>query len=380
MATSPVHTHVKKMELLLECSICTETLTQPRTLSCFHSFCKHCLDKFVTTLRETAVKEGAKLPEIFECPICRTEFHVKEGESVQSMPLNHFINNMVELLTLQQRAESIKCQSCKAQEPAASRCVSCEKYLCQKCLTVHNNWSAFEDHVVLTVEELSKPENQSKARGKPRCEKHNKVLKFYCETCKVLVCRYCMDLNHQRPEHLWFPLADVIVQHKEALKKSAAIFEQQMKKANESNVKIECAMESLKINAEKAKHAIAHQKQEILNELTMQVEKEMAVLLGQVDARCNKMSQPLMKQQADMNAYIAKTKSSLEFAKNIISRGSNEEIVSIKHEVEEKADGLAKERPALMEPVHNGVIDYQPKTSGDILKNVELKAFGQIGM
>ncbi len=49
----------------------------------------------------------------------------------------------------------------------------------------------FDDHVVLvlvlTLDESGKPENRSKARGKPR-KKHDEV-----ETCKVLVCRYCTD-------------------------------------------------------------------------------------------------------------------------------------------------------------------------------------------
>ena len=72
-------------------------------------------------------------------------------------------------------------------------------------IEAHNNWSDFDNHVVMTMEELANPENRVKARGKPRCEKHNKVLKFYCETCEILVCRYCVDVNHIRPEHSWFP-------------------------------------------------------------------------------------------------------------------------------------------------------------------------------
>ncbi|CAB4001284.1 Hypothetical predicted protein [Paramuricea clavata] len=38
--------------------------------------------------------------EIVECPVRRTEFHVKEGESVESIPSNQFIKNILELLTL----------------------------------------------------------------------------------------------------------------------------------------------------------------------------------------------------------------------------------------------------------------------------------------
>ena len=380
MATAPDNVPVEQMETMLECSICTKTITQPRTLSCFHSFCEHCLQNFVATHRKKAVNAKAKVPEVFECPVCRTEFRVKEGESVEKMPSYHFINNMLELLTLQQQAQRIKCQSCKAEHPAASRCISCESYLCGKCLTAHNNFPAHSDHVVLTLEELTKPENRTKARGKPHCEKHDEVLAFYCKTCKILVCRYCMELNHPRPEHLFFPLADVVVQHKEALQASSAIFEQQMNKAVQSNLNIEHAMEALKNNTTKAKDAIIHQQHEILNALTKILQNETAVLLGAVDNKYNEVNDHLRKQQADVKDYLEKAKSSLEFAKNIISNGSDEEILSLKHEVEEKSGSIEKERPGLMEPVHNGSIQYQAKASKYVLENMKLNELGKIGM
>ena len=117
------------------------------------------------------------------------------------------------------------------------------------------------------MEELAKPENRAKARGKPRCEKHNKVLKFYCETCRALVCRYCVDVNHPRPEHSWFPLADIVEQKKEELKASSAIMQQQ---------------------------------QEILSAFTKKLELQTTVLLDQVDMKYIEVKKPLMKQQANV--------------------------------------------------------------------------------
>ena len=380
MASAPPDPAVKQMEMLLECCFCTETLTKPRTLSCFHSFCHHCLERYVVTRREDAVKAGTKVPETFECPICRTEFHVKEDESVEKIPSNFFINNMLELLTLKQQAQCIKCQSCNAEDPATSKCLSCNKFLCGKCLEAHNNFPALTDHVVLTIEELAKPENRAKTKGKLRCEKHNKVLKFYCETCKVLVCRYCVDVNHPRPEHSWFPLADIVEQKKEELKASFVIFKKQMNQASESNLKIEHAIETLKNKAAITKDAIIQQQQEILSEFTKKLEQQTAVLLDQVDRKYNEVNKPLLKQQADVKDYLGKAKSSLDFAKNIISNGTDEEILSLKHEIEEKAERIEKERPKLMDPVHNGAIEYLGKSSKDVLENVELNELGTFGM
>ena len=326
MASAAPGPAVQTIQMLLECCFCTETLSKPRTLSCFHSFCHHCLERFVSTRREDAMKAGNKVPEIFECPICRTEFHIKEDESVEKIPSNYFINNMLELLILQQQAQSIKCQTCKAKDPATSKCLSCDKYLCEKCLETHNNWSPFENHVVLTMEDLAKPENRAKAIRKPRCKKHNKVLKFYCRTCTALVCRHCIDVNHIRPEHTWFPLADVVVEEKEALKTSSASFEKQINEVVECNRKIEHAKETLRNNAAKVKEAIMQQQQDILNAFKKKLEVQIAVLLDQVDMKYNEVNKSLIK-QADVKDYLERAKSSLHFAQNIISNGSDEEIL-----------------------------------------------------
>ena len=105
-----------------------------------------------------------------------------------------------------------------------------------------------------------------------------------------------------------------------------------------------------------------------------------AVLLDQVDVKYNKVNKLLMKQQADVKDYLGKAKSSLDFAKYIISNGIDEEILWLKHEIEEKAEGIEKERPKLMDPVHNGAIEYQGKSSKDVLENVELNELGKVSM
>ena len=142
MATAPDPAPLKQMQALLECSICTETLTQPRTCHASIRFVNVAW-RILLGLRRKQSKWSQSIPEVFECPVCRTTFHVKEEEAVEKMPSNHFINNMLELLTLQQHAKIIKCQSCKAKNPAISRCVSCENYDCKLVETLNQNENRF---------------------------------------------------------------------------------------------------------------------------------------------------------------------------------------------------------------------------------------------
>ena len=112
MATAPDTSMCKQVEKLLNCCICDETLKEPRTLGCFHSFCKKCLGEYVESQRTKKAKKGDE--HLFECPLCRTQFQLKQQESVQQIRQCFFINNLLELLSIQERASQIQCEACKS--------------------------------------------------------------------------------------------------------------------------------------------------------------------------------------------------------------------------------------------------------------------------
>lgn len=153
-----------------------------------------------------------------------------------------------------------------------------------------------------------------------------------------------------------------------------------MNVAVKSKMKIEHAVETLKNNAAKTKDDIMQQQQEILKAFTKKLEEETAVLLDQVDTKYNEANKPLMKQHADVKDYLEKAKSLLDFSRNIISKGTDKEILSLRHEVEKKADEIEKQRPELMEPVHNSAFKYQGKSSKNVLENVKLNELGIVGI
>ena len=107
-------------------------------------------------------KAEGKVIEVFNCPDCRTEFKLKEGQQIAGMPRNYFIANMLEVLAIQRRPNQIHCNSCERKPPAVCRCIECKQYLCRECFTAHGNWPAFEKHTVFTMEELVKPKIKTK--------------------------------------------------------------------------------------------------------------------------------------------------------------------------------------------------------------------------
>ena len=77
--------HVKGMEEIVTCSICTDLFTDARTLSCQHCFCLSCLKDFQTT------------PVIKPCPICRKDT-VPAVRELHRLPANRAVNEMVGLV------------------------------------------------------------------------------------------------------------------------------------------------------------------------------------------------------------------------------------------------------------------------------------------
>ena len=205
---------INQLEENLQCTVCLEVLTDPRTLPCFHSFCKDCLEGVVETCRDKAPR-GRPVRE-FPCPNCRATFILDPDKHVADMPRNHFICNMVKATAVLDHGIGVLC-NCN-QSYSVALCVTCEKFLCRECLTIHNSYRANNSHSVLTMEELSKPEKRRKIKDKMYCNEHlGMILKVYCETCNQLICRDCMDFKHVKEGHSCVLVKDVANSYKEVL-------------------------------------------------------------------------------------------------------------------------------------------------------------------
>ena len=369
------------MKELLTCCICDETLNEPKTLGCFHSFCKKCLGEYVESQRKKAEKV---YQHVFNCPLCGTQFQLKQEESVDQIGTCFFINNLLEMLNILNQASEQACESCKSKVPVVSRCIECENYLCEKCLTVHKNWPAFSKHELLSLEELRKPENQSKGKAKSRCTKTGhgkKQLDFFCSTCDELACLTCVLLDHLKPKHSCQPIDLAANFQKETLKTTSGNLQRKSDAVHDTLKKIKEASENMKDSIKKTKDDILRQKKEILEAFTKKLENTTQALIVEVDREHHEVNQKLSKQHDDMKVYAEKVNGSLEFAKNIIEKGSNEDILSLGNEIMQNAIDIDIECPKMMRPIHSGYFEYQQIKSApeNIADELNLQELGKVG-
>ena len=285
------------------------------------------------------------------------------SQDVADLPSNHFIKNMLEIMAIQEKAKaSPACSHC--QDPAINHCASCEMFMCKKCSESHDIWPGNKNHNVLSVEELSKPESQLKMKRKLYCMKHDdKVLEYYCETCKELCCIDCVVLNHQKPKHSCVGIREVSHTRRNTLQSSCTTLDEKLSDGKEALSKICEVMKSLKQNAKMAKEQVKENKEKILKILEEKLNERAEKMKKEVDKVYNELHCELSKQHDEIKEYLDKIQASVPLPRNLLKRGSIEEILSSQKLIDENIEKLKNYQPEDLVEVNDGVIQYVP---GDI--------------
>jgi hypothetical protein len=277
---------------------------------------------------------------------------------------------MLEIMAIQRQAKAARCSSC--QETAVSRCMTCEMFMCEKCSNSHAMWPVMKDHDVLSVEELSNPQSQVKMRSKLYCVKHkDKILEFYCETCKELSCIHCMVLNHIKQNHSCVAVEEIAQKQRELLQGSCTTLDEKLSAGKEALNAVGEVMKSLEANAKDAKAQINAQKDKILTSITEKLEDQAKKLAQDVDNVYGELHGELTKQHGEIKDYLGKVQASVSLPRNLLKRGSVEEIILSQKVIDENIEKLENEQPENLTPVNDGGVQY-------VSHNIENINYGDI--
>ena len=175
--------------LATRCSLCSQLYTDPRMLQCLHSFCKKCL------LEEQETKDSLK------CPVCAQVVPLAYG-GVDSLPKQLHLSRKAELsLSLaKMNTEDATCERCLDENPAVMFCCTCGELLCQSCKDDHQRSRRTHTHSLIDYSIEGTDFGGDNGDGEHKsimCSLHSdEVLKFYCSTCDMLVCRDCIMVGH----------------------------------------------------------------------------------------------------------------------------------------------------------------------------------------
>ena len=263
------------------------------------------------------------------------------------------------MATQEKAKTSSACSCCK--DLAINHCASCEMFMCKNCSEWHNNWPANKELNVLSVDELKNPESQAKIRKKLLCNKHeDKVLEIFCQTCNDLCCVYCMFSNHLKQNHSGVTVNEVVQKQKETLQSTCTRLDEKLSEGKKALNNICEVMKSLEKNAKTAKDQIKEQKEKIIKIVSEKLDEKAKKMNEEVDKLYEEMHSELRKQHDEINEYLDKVQASVSFPRNLLKRGSIEEILSSQKLIEEKIEKLGNEKPEDLQAVNDGDVQYAP--------------------
>ena len=349
----------KNLRKEAECPLCLETVKDPKTLPCLHSFCLVCLDKHANYARR-------QLQTAIKCPVCQASFQIPQEDTFGALPASFHLNRLVDLLALTDGGpESQQCGSCEENNTATHYCFECQSFLCTTCFKAHQRFKATRGHKNISVDNLQADDVEKLIRRPVMCSEQyhqDQPLEYYCKDCNVCTCIKCSVVSHNH--HTMVDMQKAADEQKmqidEALKKVKAevvIFENEMKNQTEL------------MNKNKTQISAAREK---MNETVDDCIRLLTEHKASMNAKFDEINQAHQKAHAthleNFQLAVAQLKSSLEQGENILERNINAEILQTKPVIIGRCEDLLNaKKPEIYKPPR---VHYAVEQKLDILDRV----------
>ena len=339
---------LEKLNEELTCPICLDQYTDPKLLHCFHVFCEKCLKPVV---RQTP--QG----QVVECPNCRhlTSLPQEGVSGLQGAFLIHHLFDIQDILKKVITPAGTKCTKCKKRDPTCY-CRSCG-FLCDACKYPHLEWKEFSSHELVSLDQLTEDVTNlvPPVQKTLNCSKHpTKVLDLYCETCKEVICQYCVLKIHR--DHQYDLATDAFPQQKKVLVSSVEPIEQQLASVNK-------ALEDLKsLSGE-----ITSQRQALETKIRAEIrlghqalEAREEVLVSQLDQMTREKLKNVAAQQDQLELVATRLKSCCGFLQESLRTGSQVEILAMaKPFVQQVQDVTSSLKPESLQQEEQADLEFK---------------------
>ncbi|XP_062864496.1 tripartite motif-containing protein 16-like [Trichomycterus rosablanca] len=164
------------------CSVCLETLKNPVTTHCGHSFCMVCINN----CWDQEDDKGT-----YSCPQCRQTF-TPRPEVSKNIILANVVENLKQResqVPLPAGPEDVDCDHCTERKcKAIKSCLVCLASFCETHLQPHYRIPSYKNHKLVKA---------SRRLQDQICSQHNKLLEVYCRTDQQCICLMCIMDDHK---------------------------------------------------------------------------------------------------------------------------------------------------------------------------------------
>ena len=331
---------LKNLKKYVECSICFESFTEPKTIACLHTFCCECLKKHALMSQ----RHGQ-----FRCPECQTQIAVPEGNRFDQLPTSFLHNSLLSLLAFQQSGDGnqISCKVCTKKSAELSYCFDCEMLLCQGCLQAHEMFqtTAFSGHKVTSVKQFQVEDYEALLKRKAFCaEKYHEkeVTRFYCRVCQTCICQICLSMEHKTHE---IELLDKAADEERAkILEGVESMKQKHQTCRDIIRQLEETAANLEANIATAKQQVSQSAEQMIAVIREREREAITTLENTRVSRMQKLD-AVKKQVQQLEKQI---KQAVEFASELAQRSSSADILGKRKNLQQRFEELRKtQMPAL---------------------------------
>ena len=130
----------------VSCSVCSDLFTDPKHLSCLHSFCLKCVKQWYETC-------GGG--DAIKWPKCQTLSRIPASGDLEDLPTSFYLNGFIDVLAIKEcKNTRLTCGNCDKKSSEASYCFQCCIFYCEECLMFHSKMRDKTGHRALAVREF----------------------------------------------------------------------------------------------------------------------------------------------------------------------------------------------------------------------------------
>ena len=342
---------LKNLKEHVTCSICLDTFTDPKTITCLHTFCCECLKKHAIISQRN---------EKFRCPECQAEVDLPEANRFDKLPTSFHHNSLLSVLAIRQsgKGNHISCGVCKKMSAEISYCFECAKFMCSDCVNAHQLFSHFtEGHKVTPVKKFQPQDYEALMRRQSFCSQQyheREVTRFFCLKCQICVCQICIATDHKA--HDVEPLEKVadgekvnILTRTEVLKTKTKVFGDTIREYEQTVLELET-------NLTNAKREVSKAAEQMIAKIREDERRIITALENTRASRADKLDSA----KAQVQSLLKQINQAIEFAENLIQRSSSSDVMQTKNYLQQRFNHL-ENIPIPELPVNSFLKFYQRK-------------------
>ena len=303
----------------VSCSVCSGIFTDPKHLSCLHSFCLKCLQQWYETC-------GGG--DALKCPKCQTFSQVPPSGELKDFPTSFYLNGLIDVLAIKEcKKIQVKCGNCDKKRSEVSYCFQCCIFYCDQCVAAHAILRRNREHRVLAIKDFQDKDYEDVLKRPVFCSRQDhqeEELKYYCKECETTLCQTCFALDHGGHA------LKLITEEAETQKLEIKSVIEMQRKHLEAKMKEGTQLDETYAQMIQQNEIVKREAQRFADSLIKTIQAKLQVIINTVENQTKKSLESLTAKRNEIQRQINVTESSLEEADKLLKRSTKAEIVHLK--------------------------------------------------